>query len=145
MINDREGPFLAAAFFCDKVLDEKDDVLSAIRIVNKITLTASSPEITLEINPAKINLMGLVSIRAGGVKGNHKIKVMSDSEILSEPSQIAVDISFDGNDDATNNVIITLGIEVKREGMIWFGVFFDDKLLTKMPLRIQVVVAQKKQ
>ena len=144
MIKDREGPFLAAAFFCDKVLDEKDDVLSAIRIVNKITLTASSPEITLETNPAKINLMGLVSIRAGDVKGNHKIRVISDSEILSEPSQIEVDISFDGKTVATNNVIITLGIEVKREGIIWFAVFFDDKLLTKMPLQIQLV-AHKKQ
>ena len=145
MINDREGPFMAAAFFCDKVLDEKDDVLSAIRIVNKIILTAPSAEISLETNPAKINLMGLVSIRAGGVRGNHKIKVSSDSEILSEPSQITADISFEGNDDTTNNVVITLGIEVKREGIIWFEVFFDDKLLTKMPLRIQVVVAQKKQ
>ena len=38
---DLGGPYLHAAHFCEKLLTEKDGVLSAIRIIDRITVTAS--------------------------------------------------------------------------------------------------------
>ena len=35
------GPYLVAALFCEKVLSEKDGVISTMRIVDRITITVS--------------------------------------------------------------------------------------------------------
>ncbi|MBA3571933.1 MAG: hypothetical protein H0W34_08175 [Pyrinomonadaceae bacterium] len=35
------GPYLSAVFFCEKILDEKDGTLSAIRIVDQLVLVPS--------------------------------------------------------------------------------------------------------
>jgi hypothetical protein len=43
-----DGPYLAAAFLCEKVLQEKDEAVSIIRIIDRVTLTvpaSTSPEI----------------------------------------------------------------------------------------------------
>jgi hypothetical protein len=41
---ERGGPYIGAAFLCEKILQEKDGVLSAIRIVDRITHSAVGPE-----------------------------------------------------------------------------------------------------
>ena len=33
-----DGPYLAAAFLCEKVLQEKDEAVSIIRIIDRVTL-----------------------------------------------------------------------------------------------------------
>ena len=38
------GPYLAAAVLCEKVLQEKDGVLSAIRLVDRFIITASGTQ-----------------------------------------------------------------------------------------------------
>ena len=38
-----EGPNVVAAVFCEKVLQEKDGVLSAIRIVDRFTVSVEAP------------------------------------------------------------------------------------------------------
>ena len=43
--NPAYGPYLNAAFLCEKILEEKSGVLSAIRIIDRVTYTyKASPE-----------------------------------------------------------------------------------------------------
>ena len=46
-----QGPYLSAAFFCEKVLVEQDGVKSAIRIVDRVTRTVVHPNPPPEMEP----------------------------------------------------------------------------------------------
>ena len=41
-----QGPYLSAALLCEKVLEEKDGVKSAIRIIDRVTRTVTGPSCT---------------------------------------------------------------------------------------------------
>lgn len=69
MTSESRGPFLAVAVLCEKVLEEKDGVLSAIRMVDRIVQTAIGPAAPEEMPPVPVNLTALVCFKSGGGSG----------------------------------------------------------------------------
>ncbi len=69
MTTESSGPYLVAALLCEKVLQEKDETISVIRMIDRITLTVnalSSPE---TIPSTIINLSALISLKSGSARG----------------------------------------------------------------------------
>jgi hypothetical protein len=129
------GPFLQMAVFCEKALQEKDGVLSAIRIVDRFTLTTSvepSPESMPAMNLA-ITL--LVGFKSGDIKGKSELKVTPISPSGRELPGFVGPLLFQGNDHGAS-VIIQYGLSAKEEGIYWFDIILDNKFITKIPLRI---------
>src|SRR5262245_20194593 len=72
------GPYLAAAFFCESLIQEQADnsVTSAIRIVD--TFVAKLPpdapaDLPSKEKPVPITLTGLISFRASNAPGRHTV------------------------------------------------------------------------
>ena len=61
----RRGPYLSAAFLCEKVLEEKDGVKSAIRIIDRVTRTAVGPNPPMEMEPFQYNIVLLLKFKSG--------------------------------------------------------------------------------
>ena len=127
---DLKSPYVACAVFCERVLEEQDGVLSAIRIVNRLTVHAT------ELPPAggvpRITL--LVMLKAGDYKGKGKVLIDGKSptgKSLSKPVEIDVELS---GGDSGCNVIANIGVPLKQEGTYWFEIYFNAQLLTRAPL-----------
>jgi hypothetical protein len=142
MVKEVKEPFLAAAIFCEKILEEKDGTISAIRIANRIQFTPKGPGISLETHPADINIMALISFRVNAMKGKHDFKFNSNSSILVEPLNLNAETLIDAVEGGVQNIMLDLSFSVKREGVIWFDVLLDEELITRMPLRIQLKETQ---
>src|SRR5262245_34366539 len=86
------GPFLAAAFFCETVLeDKKDGALSAIRIVDTITVNlppSTPPEVPSEQHRIPISLAGLVAFKTGDSPGEHTVRVDMESPSGKKPKTV---------------------------------------------------------
>jgi hypothetical protein len=129
------GPFLQAAFFCEKVLQEKDGVMSAIRLVDRFTLSSSaegSPDLMPSIN---IGISILIAFKSGDIKGKWELKVRPIAPSGQELPGFVGPVLFEG-DERGASVVIQYGLTAKEEGIYWFDVMLNDKLITKMPLRI---------
>jgi hypothetical protein len=129
------GPFLQAAFFCEKVLQEKDGVMSAIRLVDRFTLSSSAegaPDLMPEIN---VGISILIAFKSGDVKGKLELKVRPVAPSGQELPGFVGPLLFEGADRGSS-VVIQYGLSAKEEGIYWFDVILDNKLITKMPLRI---------
>jgi len=129
------GPFLQAAFFCEKVLQEKDGVLSAIRIVDRFTHSTSAegaPDIMPQFN---IGVSILIGFKSGDVKGKWELKVKPIAPSGQELPGFVGPVLFEG-DERGAAIVIQYGLVAKEEGIYWFDVILNDKLITKMPLRI---------
>jgi hypothetical protein len=129
------GPFLNAALLCEKVLYEKDEVISVIRLVDRITLTAhasSSPE---TLPPMPVSLYALISFKSGSAKGRHTIKWVTETPSgIRLPEQL-LSAHFDG-DDRGVNLVLNINMVVDQEGLYWFDIILEDQLITRIPLRI---------
>jgi hypothetical protein len=130
-----DGPYLNAALICEKVLQEKDEAISIIRVVDRVTVTSAASSSPKNLQPISLNLNAFLSFRSGTAKGRNTIKwVMEEPSGIRGPEQLLPAL-FEG-EERSSNFILSLPLTVNQEGVYWFDIFLEDQLLTRIPLRI---------
>jgi len=129
-----DGPYLAMAVFCDRVLQENNGVLSLIRVVDRINVSGGggAPE---EMPAIPLQLTAVLSFKSGFAKGKYTITlqpVTPSGKVLSPSKMQAL---FEG-DDRGVNLIVNIALSVSEEGLYWFDLLVEEQLVTRMPLRI---------
>lgn len=125
------GPHLQIAAFCEKVLVEADQVPSLIRIVERFTVSGPSPELT----PTTLTFFLVISIKSGFVKGKHPVRIIPVTPNGVEKPTIEVAVFLEG-DDRGALIAAQMTFLAEEEGLYWFRVYFDQALMTQMPLRV---------
>lgn len=130
-----QGPYLKTAVLCERVLREADGVPSLIRIVDRIIHTRSGPDAPIEMPPLSHNLIAFVSVTSGQARGSYEIRIeLEEPSGLRKPPMIST-VLFEGEDKGVN-LVLNMAATFEYQGLYWFNVYLDDKLLTKMPLRV---------
>jgi len=119
---------------CERVLEENDGVLSAIRIVDRWTMPRP-PVNNDERTAARLQLVVLVVLKAGEATGPHMISVNMSTPSGDEDEGVAYAFNLEGEDRGLNLIVPTL-IETEQEGLYWFNVRIDGVQLTRIPLRV---------
>jgi hypothetical protein len=137
-----EGPYLTAALFCERVMEEKDKVLTAFRIMDSIIIVLppnAPPDFPSEGNRLPVYFDGLVSLKTGKSPGEHSVRVdmISPSGKRSTNDKQIVTLSQEEHGGA--NLTIHHSVSLKQGGLFYFEVFIDDRLATRIPFRIDVV------
>jgi hypothetical protein len=132
----RDGPYLGMAILCERVLQEKDNVLSAIRIVDKIIQTTIGADSVEMMPPVTINLFAIISFKSGRSGGKYNFKLVSTTPSNEKMQEYTIPLVLEKNGKSAN-VIINLNLLVKEEGLYWFDVLLNDKFITKIPLHIE--------
>lgn len=130
-----QGPYLKTAVFCEHVLQEVDGVSSLIRIVDRITHMRTGADAPIEMPPIPYNMRAFISLTSGEARGSHEVKIE-----LEEPSGLRKPLTtstmlFEGEDKGVN-LVLNMALTFQYQGLYWFHVYMDDRLLTKMPLRV---------
>lgn len=131
-----EGPWLTAALICERVLQEADGTLSAIRIVDRITNSAIGQGTPAEMPPMPVNLTLLIALKAGAAHGRHDLKVeLEGPNGLRTPVAETISVLFEGEDRGAN-VVLALNWIAQHEGLYWFDVVLNERLVSRVPLRV---------
>ena len=137
------GPHLQAAFFCERLLQETDGVLSAIRIVDHITADTVSPSPP----QARVNLTLVLSFKTGEARGPRELTIAMVSPGSPSPlppeEHYSQTILFEGPDDRGDTIIMPISVipisMIAEAGSVyWFNVYFDKRLMTRVPLRVEI-------
>jgi hypothetical protein len=135
------GPFISAAFLCEKVLREGDGVPTFVRVVERFTVPVM-PKLPLGVQipapPAPIVQCSLVVLlKAGDVPaGRYTVRIDHVPPTGSQargPDAAAV---FNGGDDNGSAIISQMAIPNPPEGLHWFDFYFEQERLTRIPMRI---------
>jgi hypothetical protein len=134
------GPFVAVATFCEKVMQEADNVLTVVRVVDQLNANATGPDVPDEMPPLPTNLHIAIVLRRGAARGRQKVKLRPEAP-GGEQRDIAIEtfVNLTGDPEAGANIVIDFsGFAVDREGLWWFDVLFGDveTLLARIPLRV---------
>lgn len=129
------GPFLAAAFFCESILEGKDGALSVIRIIDRVTQSAKGPGAPEEMPPLAINVWALIALRSGSARGRATLSIRPENPAGQRTPGVELPVLFEG-EERGQNFRTEIGFVAEMEGLYWFDVLLDDKLLTRIPLRV---------
>ena len=130
------GPFLSCAVLCEKVLEERDGVKSAIRIIDRVTRTAVGPNPPEIMEPFRYDLAMLIKMKSGSARGMHRLGVqMVKPSGEAEPPMIN-SVMFEGEEDRGVDLMAQLAIQLDQVGIYWFYLTLNDAILTKIPLRV---------
>jgi hypothetical protein len=143
------GPYVAVASFCERVLQEADNVWSILRVVDQINITASGPDAPDDLPPFPVNLHIAIILRRGTARGRQRVKIRPEAP-GGETRDVAIDefINFGGDEESGANIDINLSaFTVDREGLWWFDVLFGDSetMLTRIPLRVNYLPQRRAQ
>jgi len=128
------GPYVNVAVICEKVLQERDGVLTLVRIIDRLTLATTDVNAPSELPEGKIAVTFVVTLKSGDARGRHPVSIAIEPPHGAISAPQTLDIMFEGEDRGVN-LVLNLGLEA-IEGLHWFVVSVNDQELTRVPLRI---------
>jgi hypothetical protein len=129
------GPYLSTAVLCERVLEEKDGVVTLIRLIDRLIITTQGPEAPASMPPTPISLIAVIWLRAGQARGSHTLKLRPELPSGQGLEATQITVHFEG-EERGNRSVFNLNLVADQEGLYWFDVLFDDTLLTRIPFRI---------
>lgn len=135
MAYDDKGPHLQMAVLCERALQEKDGVLSVIRVVDRTIVTVTAPNAPEQMPPFNHSMTLVISFKAGAARGRQTLKIVPEDPAGQSLKAIELPVLFEGEDKGVNQTI-QYTFTVNTEGLYWFDVFLDSRLVTRMPLRV---------
>ena len=135
-VSSSQGPFLGAAFLCEKILLENDGVASVIRIVDRLIHRpfAEDPQGAMEPFPHELSLF--LMFKAGVARGPMSLEVRLEKPSGESGAPFLQTVSFEGDGDRGVNVITKLNATWNMPGLYWFDILLDGSRVTRIPLRV---------
>jgi hypothetical protein len=132
---ERGGPYLTGAFLCEKVLQEKDGVLSAIRIIDRF-ISSAGVDAPAQLPPIQISGQLIIMFKSGDARGSYTVGIRPVTPSGRVTPTLSVPILFEGDADRGSNLNLAVGFEAKEEGVYWFDILLNDELVTRVPVRV---------
>lgn len=133
------GPYLLAAFICEKVLEEKDGVKSAIRIIDRVTHTVVGPSPPDQMEPFDYPLTLLIKLKSGYARGVYPLEVRLVKPSGESPTPFTRNVLFEGEEDRGVDIVGRMMVKFDQTGIYWFQIYLGDVRLTQIPLRVSYV------
>jgi hypothetical protein len=130
----RKQPRLCAALLCENVLQDKDGVLSLIRVIDTFNINATTKQLPPGFATFKLH----VSFKADEAIGPRTLLVVGRSPDRKEILRQEYPIQFTSDADGANGagIIADCQILIGVAGTYWFEVFLNSEFVTRIPLRI---------
>lgn len=127
-------PYLKVGVICERVLEEKDGVLSLIRLVDKFTIAITGKESPDQLPEGVANLT-IVMSWAGGL-GRHEatFNITSPGGGV-QPSPRSWSFNLDSLNRG-HNIIVTLPVRITNPGVYWIEFVLNDKIRSRIPFQV---------
>jgi hypothetical protein len=129
---DRHEPLVLATLLCEKVLEEKDGVLTAVRMFDRLLVAPPEPG-----SVATVPIVLLIVLRNGTeVTREAAVGMRLVTPSGSRGPREAYPVELAGEPDAGVNLRVTLPLDASEEGLYWFEIDLDGIPVSRVPLRL---------
>lgn len=124
------------AVLCEKVLQEKDGVLSIIRVIDRLVIGATGADVPAEMPHGQANMTMVIMLKSGDARGRHNLSVSPELPSGGRLPKNQLPVLFEGEDRGIN-AVINMNLAITEEGLYWFDIILDEnQILTRVPLRV---------
>lgn len=131
-----QGPYVQVAAFCERVLTEANGVLSLVRVVDVITHAEHRPDAPKEMPEVHYPLTLVLMLKSGRARGRHEITIKPELPSGEFLSAFTLTVQLEGEGRGVN-LASQIDIPYRLEGLYWFNVYFNEVLLTRIPLEVR--------
>lgn len=135
------GPFLAAAVFCEAIMEDSNKSLSAIKISDgiQIWLPQEAPaNVPSKEQPIPVTQHILVIFRSGDSPGKHALKLVVEGPSGNRKEAMSQDVELSKPPHGGLNLRTLANLGLTSSGLYWIDVFLDGKRYTRMPLNVSI-------
>jgi hypothetical protein len=132
-------PSLKVGALCEQVLEQKDGVISIIRLIDRLVITFQGKDVPKELPPG-ITEVTAVMCWVNGL-GDYEAKVnvkTPDNEIIESGT---LPFRLDSL-ESVHNQVVKMTIPVRVPGHYWFEFILNEEMRGRVPLH---VIYQRKQ
>ncbi len=129
------GPYIKAAVFVSQVIEGKDNVLSLIRVIDRLTTSASGPEPPNDMPEATFTMNAVIMLVAGKARGRHQVRFVREDPNGERRDIWSGGVPLEGENKG-HNINLALSESFALEGTYWYDVFIEDVLMTRMPFQV---------
>jgi len=129
------GPYVSAAVLCERVLEEKDGVVTLVRLIDRFIVTAQGPDAPATLPPTLVSVVAVVWLRSGEARGRHVLQLRPEKPSGERLDATEISVHFEGEERGSRTTG-NISLVADEEGLYWFDVLLDDTLLSRIPLRI---------
>jgi len=133
------GPYIAGAFLCEKVLVEPGNVPTFVRVVDRFTVPTFSGPLPpgVQIPQQMVQATLVIMLKSGDLgAGKHAMRIRLQKPDLTYLPESPASVFFQGGDDNGAMLMMPVMMAAPEEGLHWFEIFFEDGLLTRIPMRV---------
>jgi hypothetical protein len=130
------GPFLTAAVFAEKVLQERDGTKSLIRIVDRVTQSAVGPSPPESMQPIDWEAVIFIQLKPGQARGSTTFRIVEEMPNGLSREISAGSFNFLGGPNQGADIVAPIKIRLEMAGLYWFDVEIEGRVLTRMPLEV---------
>lgn len=130
-----KGPFVKAALFCEKLLEEKDGVTTFVRVIDRVTHTIVAPNAPDSLPSFPYPMVAVVMLNPAAAKGRHTFAFSMESPTGLKREIGQGTVHFEGP-ERTVNIRMELTMQFDLEGLYWFDFELEGELLTRMPFSV---------
>ena len=130
------GPFVQIAAFCERVLREADGVLSLIRVIDVVTHREGGADAPRDMPPFRFPLMLVLTLKAGRSRGRHEVTIVPELPSGETLPSTTATVQMEGEGRGVN-FTSRIDMEFTIEGLHWFQIWFNDQILTRLPLQVR--------
>jgi hypothetical protein len=127
------GPFLTMAAFFEVVIREENNVLTLVRMIDRITIETESSW-SPGLPPVPISARLVVAFRGENLAGSGVVSVQPRKPSGETLERMDIPFVYEGQTGLNLNIEMRLPID--EEGYYWFDIFLNDRHITMTPLQI---------
>jgi hypothetical protein len=133
------GPYLTAAFCCERVLTEVDGVNSYVRVVDRVARQVIGPEPPQGLPPYAVHLVLVLQLKAGEARGTFPLWLEIERPSGQRGPTQAQTLHFSGGPQNGVNLHVGMNLAFDQQGIWWIDVLGGDQrvLMTRVPLEFQ--------
>jgi hypothetical protein len=132
------GPFVVLAVFCEQAIEDKEGIVTLIRIIDQVTLQAIGPGAPDELPEGSfVTTTFVVGLKAGLARGENNVQITFEHPDGSKHAGPDVPVHFSGGVQQGHNIILKLNLGLSDAGVYWAEVTVNKRLVTKSPLEVR--------
>src|SRR2546428_14152621 len=112
----KRGPFLKVAALCENVIEDKQGVLTLIRIVDRTTRVIQGQTLPEQMEPLTQRLFVVLMFVSGEEHGTRELTLVMEKPNGMRAPMLSTSVLFEGQDRGAN-VVIQADLQAETEGL----------------------------
>ncbi len=139
----QDGPYINAALLCESLLEEKNGLKSAVRIIDRITRNVAAKDAPDQMPPTPVALTLFLRLKRGRSTVKHQLDITLIKPNGERATGSRMSVNLEGDEDGGTDIIAKLQLVVEQEGLHWFEVVCDQFVMTRVPLRVVYLIQRQ--